>query len=544
MEKLVRLALLAIGVSLSVSAIAATRSPSVSLSASAQAVPRGGKVSLTWSATNAKSCTASGAWSGIKPVVGTETIANVTQDQTFTLTCKRKRKTSSASQTVSIIPLPAVSISASNEPVRAGSVVTVSWTSTNATSCTASGAWSGAKPTSGAEQVQVSAASTFSLSCNGPGGSAAGNAPVTIIPLPVVNLATSAAEVPAGSTVTLTWSSQYASTCTAAGAWAGAKATSGNETVTVRQGSRFTLTCSGDGGSGQASQIVQVLVPTSLSLSASASEVLVGSSVTLTWSTNGSGCIASGNWGGNKASSGSEVATVTANSIFTLECTGSGGNASRSVAVKTIAYEPFNVVLDRLTRTFTKDAFETTQTYIARVSDEIYQQTTYFARSTDDTYNIISSTYNADLEELTFKFMFTCATGDGGQPCAPDNAIPLAKGDVSGGPKSTFGRMAVLKLQNPPAAYAKGFVLRVKPDVAREIVTGSPHVVVRFRLPLNLPIDASIGEKILTHETLSHTTISGWRYSYYYEGVLAGALEEITLVARTTGKVLGNINMR
>ncbi|MDA9759520.1 Ig-like domain-containing protein [Gammaproteobacteria bacterium] len=55
-----------------------------------------------------------------------------------------------------------------------GSSVDISWSSTNATSCSASGSWAGSKSTTGSETVEISTAgeSTFTLTCNGEGGNA------------------------------------------------------------------------------------------------------------------------------------------------------------------------------------------------------------------------------------------------------------------------------------------------------------------------------------------------------------------------------------
>jgi len=49
-------------------------------------------VTLTWSTINASSCTASGGWSGTKATSGTETITNVTNTTSFTLTCTASQK--------------------------------------------------------------------------------------------------------------------------------------------------------------------------------------------------------------------------------------------------------------------------------------------------------------------------------------------------------------------------------------------------------------------------------------------------------------------
>jgi hypothetical protein len=78
-------------------------------------------------------------------------------------------------------PAPTVKLSASPTSVASGATTTLTWSSTNATSCTASGAWSGSLGTSGSQQsAALSAASTFDLSCTGAGGTASASAQVSI----------------------------------------------------------------------------------------------------------------------------------------------------------------------------------------------------------------------------------------------------------------------------------------------------------------------------------------------------------------------------
>jgi hypothetical protein len=66
-------------------------------------------------------------------------------------------------------PAPTSSISASVESLRINQTAELTWSSTNATSCTASGDWSGDKGSSGTEEVQVVKAgtSTYSINCSG-----------------------------------------------------------------------------------------------------------------------------------------------------------------------------------------------------------------------------------------------------------------------------------------------------------------------------------------------------------------------------------------
>lgn len=67
--------------------------------------------------------------------------------------------------------VPTVTLTADSTNVTTGGTARITWSSTNATACTASGAWSGAKAASGSEtSVALSTASTFNIECTGPGG--------------------------------------------------------------------------------------------------------------------------------------------------------------------------------------------------------------------------------------------------------------------------------------------------------------------------------------------------------------------------------------
>lgn len=82
--------------------------PLVTLSASSASVASGGTVTLTWTAQNAASCTASAspsnsAWSGSEsPTGGPVTTSAITADTTFSLSCMGAGGTGSASATVNV----------------------------------------------------------------------------------------------------------------------------------------------------------------------------------------------------------------------------------------------------------------------------------------------------------------------------------------------------------------------------------------------------------------------------------------------------------
>ena len=62
-----------------------------------------------------------------------------------------------------------VSLSSNKSSVVAGDMFTLTWSSSNASSCTASGSWSGSKSLSGSENITLDSYGdyTFSLNCSG-----------------------------------------------------------------------------------------------------------------------------------------------------------------------------------------------------------------------------------------------------------------------------------------------------------------------------------------------------------------------------------------
>jgi hypothetical protein len=145
---------------------------------------------------------------------------------------------------------PTIAISAAPTTITLGQTSTLTWSTTNATSCTASGAWSGAQATSGTvgETPTATGISTYALTCNGAGGSATASATLTVnAAAPTVTLSINPTSITLGQSATLTWSSTNATSCTASGAWSGTQATSGTLTVTPTAAGTesYTLSCSG-----------------------------------------------------------------------------------------------------------------------------------------------------------------------------------------------------------------------------------------------------------------------------------------------------------
>ena len=158
---------------------------------------------------------------------------------------------------------PVVSIGATPTATTTGQVITLTWSVSNpgATSCTASGAWSGTLANSGTQTVTAGAAGTsfYTLTC----GAASATTSVVVStppPSPSASLTLAPANINTAQTTVLSWSSANATSCTASGAWSGAKATSGTVTVTPGGAGNFTysLACSGEGGTANASAALSV----------------------------------------------------------------------------------------------------------------------------------------------------------------------------------------------------------------------------------------------------------------------------------------------
>lgn len=231
---------------------APTPAPTLAFSANPATVASGASSTLTWSTTNATSCTASGGWTGSKAVSGSQVVNNITAATTYTLNCTGAGGSVNRSVTVQIAATPpavVVNLSAAPTTITVGASSALTWTTQNATSCTASGAWNGSRATSGTVNVTPAATSTYTLTCNG----TARSVTITVNPAqppppnaPTLSFTASAFEVASGTPITLTWSSTNATSCAASGSWSGNKPTSGSDSSgPLTTAVTFTLTCTG-----------------------------------------------------------------------------------------------------------------------------------------------------------------------------------------------------------------------------------------------------------------------------------------------------------
>src|SRR3989338_2229879 len=175
--------------------------PTASISISPSSIAYNGSATISWSSTNATSCTAQGdpaSWQGGIATSGSQT-GNFTQSATYRISCSGPGGTSSqASATLTVAAPPAptadIRINNSNGPVyiNYNTSATLSWSSSNATSCTAQGdpsSWQGGIATSGSQTGNFTASATYRIACTGPGGTATDSVVLNINPQPACSSA-------------------------------------------------------------------------------------------------------------------------------------------------------------------------------------------------------------------------------------------------------------------------------------------------------------------------------------------------------------------
>lgn len=161
-------------------------------------------------------------------------------------------------------PAPTAQFNATPASVNAGQPVTLTWSTTNATSVTIDNGV-GKVSASGSTTVNPSSSVTYTLTATGSGGTVTKTAAVTVtMPAPgaptIQQFTATPANINAGQTVTLTWSTTNATTVTIDNG-VGTVKPSDSTTVKPLSSVTYTLTATGPGGTATATTAVAVTVP-------------------------------------------------------------------------------------------------------------------------------------------------------------------------------------------------------------------------------------------------------------------------------------------
>ncbi len=243
-------------------------------------------------------------------------------------------------------PPPTIdSFSANPTSITSGQSATLSWATTNATSCTINGS---SVSVDGSMTVSPTSTTTYTLTATGAGGTVSQDVTVTVnSAAPVIDsFYASPSSITVGESATLSWATTNATSCTINGS---SVSVDGSMTVSPTSTTTYTLTATGAGGT--VSQNVTVTVeqvtppPTIDSFSADPTTITEGNSATLSWTTtNATACTINGS---SVSVDGSMTVSPTSTTTYTLTATGDGGSVSEDV---TVTVNPVNGDVD--TRTF------------------------------------------------------------------------------------------------------------------------------------------------------------------------------------------------
>ena len=221
---------------------ASTPAPTATLSASPTSITSGQSSTLSWSSTNATSCTGSGfSPSGIS---GSASVSP-TVTNNYSVTCTGPGGTSApATASITVTAAPVNGLCGSANGTTTSSAPTTNLCSAgNASSVSGNGPWT--------------------WSCAGTNGGSTAQCSASLALLPTATLSASPTSITSGQSSTLSWSSTNATSCNASGGWTGSKATSGTQSVSPTVNTTYSLACIGSGGtSPAASAMVTVSNPT------------------------------------------------------------------------------------------------------------------------------------------------------------------------------------------------------------------------------------------------------------------------------------------
>lgn len=322
----------------------------------------GQPVTLSWSSTSTF-CAAAGnesSWfvTGGAALGSVETRALMVPT-TFILSCMAEDGVSiTKSVTVDVIQpivkVPIITMSAKPESIGKGKTATITWSTMNATSCTASGGgtsstWKGSRPLKGSYTTPpLMTSQSYTLSCVGDGKTSLRKVTVSVAQGPQITFTATPSKVTAGEKVTLAWLAPNATSCTAGGAgvdwgWTGKLSASGVQTTApLKESQMFSITCE-NGVGGTTTKEVQVVVSVpklSLTLTPSTQSVSYGKVATLKWTSAGAiKCTGTGPWADSTFGLSDTKFTqpLTSPSILEVTCTGDSGTTITQKATVNVA---------------------------------------------------------------------------------------------------------------------------------------------------------------------------------------------------------------
>lgn len=150
------------------------------------------------------------------------------------------------------------SLTASPSTITLGQSSVLTWSSTNATSCTSFGGFSTGDTASGSATVRPSSTTSYGITCTGAGGTSAPAYATVNVVQPIATISASPIRVLYGSPTTITWNSSDVTSCAVSGPGLTTTGKSGTRTVNVYSQSTYTITCQTVGSPITQSTVVNI----------------------------------------------------------------------------------------------------------------------------------------------------------------------------------------------------------------------------------------------------------------------------------------------
>jgi len=225
----------------------------------------GTPATLSWTSSNANSCTVDNGIGTVSP--NSSTSVNPSQTTTYTVVCTGAGGTSAPSTaTLTVYQPPSCSnFSASPSQIVEGSQSTLSWSCSNVdNSCSLSAAQGTSFTGNGSYNVSPTRSTDYTLSCTGNGGTRTFNTSLTVYEKPVCTFSANPQTIIPPQSSSLNWNCTKTTSCSVAastGGNIGSGGATGSVTVSPRQTTSYTLSCVGAGnGTIQAQSSFQTIL--------------------------------------------------------------------------------------------------------------------------------------------------------------------------------------------------------------------------------------------------------------------------------------------
>ena len=309
--------------------------PGVSISAVPNTIITGNTTTLTWTSSLADSCT-------ITPDVGMVDLngsieVSPVETTTYTITVTGSGGTSSAQVTVAVENFPQPNVNFTVEPanIRIGESTTLIWSSTDADTCDIQPDIGGVT-TDGTINVSPLETTTYTITAIGPGGTDSAQTTVTVdttLP-PTVDINADNTLIQTGDSVTLTWRSTDALTCTISPATGAEVDLSGSCIISPTQTTTYTITANGPYETVSDTITIMVTDPMpTAKISSDKIFISSGGSATLTWSSRNADTVEIYPSIGFIGASGSLEVTPTQTTTYIIYVNGLGMTAISNITV-------------------------------------------------------------------------------------------------------------------------------------------------------------------------------------------------------------------